>query len=75
MKDSEKIDPKAPSWFIKKPSSHCSRAFFSHFQKCDVSDKYIWKMIESIRIYMMSKLQKSRDKMMKYFQKICPKSC
>ncbi|XP_060167418.1 uncharacterized protein LOC132598512 isoform X2 [Lycium barbarum] len=89
MEGMAKLDPKAPKWFINKPPIHCSRAFFSSFSKCDVllnnlcesfnsvllhvRDKHIWTMIESIRIYMMSRLQKNRDKMMNRRHKICPK--
>ncbi|XP_055807040.1 uncharacterized protein LOC129875840 [Solanum dulcamara] len=90
MEEMGKLNPKAPEWFINKPPIHWSRAFFSPFSKCDVlfnnlcesfnsvllpvRDKHIWTMIESIRIYMMSRLQKNRDKMMKYCQRICPKN-
>ncbi|KAM3218093.1 hypothetical protein P3L10_022622 [Capsicum annuum] len=81
-----KLDPKASEWFINKPPIHWSRAFLSSFSKCDVllnnlcesfnsvllhvRDKHIWTMIESIRIYLMSRLQKNRAKMMKYYRRI-----
>ncbi|XP_059292485.1 uncharacterized protein LOC132045936 [Lycium ferocissimum] len=74
MERMAKLDPKALKWFINKPPIHWSRAFFSSFSKCDallnnlcesfnsvllhVRDKHIWTMLESIRIYMMSRLQK-----------------
>ncbi|KAH0672901.1 hypothetical protein KY290_025184 [Solanum tuberosum] len=89
MEEMAKLDSKAPEWFINKPPIHWSRAFFSSFPKCDVllnnlcesfnsvllhaRDKYIWTMLELIRIYMMLRLQKNRDRMMKYCQRICPK--
>ncbi|KAM3355690.1 hypothetical protein P3S68_022403 [Capsicum galapagoense] len=82
-----KLDPKTSEWFINKPPIHWSRAFISSFSKCDVllnnlcesfnsvilhvKDKHIWTMTKSIRIYLMSRLQKNREKMMKYCQRIC----
>ena len=80
MEEMEKLDSKSLEWFTNKPPIHCSGAFFSSFPKCDVlrnnlcesfnnvllhlRDKHIWTIIESIRIYMLSRLQKNRDKMM-----------
>lgn len=84
-----KLNPKEAKWFTNKPSIHWSRAFFSPFTKCDMllnnlcesfnsvllvaRDKHILIMLESIRMYMISRLQKNRDSMMKHDHRICPR--
>lgn len=89
MEDMAKLDSRDPEWFIDKSPINWSRTVFTSFPKCDVllnnlcelfnsilihaKDKYTWTMLELIRIYMMSKLQKNRDRMLKYCQRIYPK--
>lgn len=73
---------------IREPRHFC-RAFFSDFPKSDMvlnnwcesfnnsifhaRDKYILTMCESLRIYLMTRIQQNRDRMNGSVLKICPK--
>ncbi|XP_019184504.1 PREDICTED: uncharacterized protein LOC109179472 [Ipomoea nil] len=83
------LNPKAAQWILDREPRHFCRAYFSDYLKSDMllnnlcesfnssirhaRDKYILTMCESLRIYLMSRMQKNRDKMKGSVMKICPK--
>ncbi|XP_019196245.1 PREDICTED: uncharacterized protein LOC109190237 [Ipomoea nil] len=89
MEELKEENDKAAEWLAARDPRHYCRAFFSTFPKCDMllnnlceswnstilslRDKPILTMVDKIRIYLMTRMQKNRDKMKTYQHKICPK--
>ncbi|XP_031120939.1 uncharacterized protein LOC116024179 [Ipomoea triloba] len=89
MEELKLENEKAPEWLAARDPKHYCRAFFSTFPKTDMllnnlceswngtilslRDKPLLTMCDKIRLYLMGRMQKNRDKMKTYPHKICPK--
>nr|GLL25589.1 uncharacterized protein LOC109174707 [Ipomoea trifida] len=89
MEELKLENEKAAEWLAAKDPKHYCRAFFSTFPKSDMllnnlceswnstilsfRDKPLMTMCDKIRLYLMARMQKNRDKMKAYPHKICPK--
>ncbi|XP_019181995.1 PREDICTED: uncharacterized protein LOC109177148 [Ipomoea nil] len=83
------LNPKAAVWVSERSPHHFCRAFFDTSTKSDMflnnlcesfnssilnaRDKHIMTMVECLRIYLMKRMQRNRDKMRNNPMKICPK--
>nr|GME20395.1 uncharacterized protein LOC109172155 [Ipomoea batatas] len=89
MGELKTLNVKAFEWLSARDPKHYSRAFFSTFPKSDLlfnnlceswnscilnfRDKPVQTMCEKIRIYLMTRMQKNRDKMRNYSAMVCPR--
>nr|GLL42269.1 uncharacterized protein LOC109154411 [Ipomoea trifida] len=89
MEELKQENEKAAEWLATRDPRHYCRAFFSTFPKTDLllnnlceswnntilslRDKPLLTMCDKIRLYLMGRMQKNRDKMKTYPHKICPK--
>nr|GMD78247.1 uncharacterized protein LOC109193258 [Ipomoea batatas] len=89
MEELKLENEKAAEWLAARDTKHYCRAFFSTFPKSDMllnnlceswnstilsfRDKPLMTMCDKIRLYLMARMQKNRDKMKTYPHKICPK--
>nr|GMC73464.1 uncharacterized protein LOC109146838 isoform X1 [Ipomoea batatas] len=89
MEELKLENEKAFEWLAARDPKHYCRAFFSTFPKTDMllnnlceswngtilslRDKPLLIMCDKIRLYLMGRMQKNRDKMKTYPHKICPK--
>ncbi|XP_031108205.1 uncharacterized protein LOC116012700 [Ipomoea triloba] len=89
MGELKTLNVKAFEWLSARDPKHYSRAFFSTFPKSDLllnnlceswnscilnfRDKPVQTMCEKIRIYLMTRMQKNRDKMRNYSSMVCPR--
>nr|GMC68828.1 uncharacterized protein LOC109154411 [Ipomoea batatas] len=89
MEELKLENEKAAEWLAARDPKHYCRAFFSTFPKSDMllnnlceswnstilsfRDKPLMTMCDKIRLYLMARMQKNRDKMKAYPHKICPK--
>ncbi|XP_031105233.1 uncharacterized protein LOC116010107 [Ipomoea triloba] len=89
MEELNALNVKAFEWLSARDPKHYSRAFFSTFPKSDLllnnlceswnscilnfRDKPVQTMCEKIRLYLMTRMQKNRDKMRNYPSMVCPK--
>nr|GMD47211.1 uncharacterized protein LOC109150412 [Ipomoea batatas] len=89
MEKLKTLNVKAFEWLSARNPKHYCRAFFSTFPKCDLllnnlceswnscilnfRDKPVQTLCEKIRIYLMTRMQKNRDKMRNYSSMVYPK--
>ncbi|XP_031127786.1 uncharacterized protein LOC116029881 [Ipomoea triloba] len=89
MEELKEENAKAYEWLAARDPKHYCRAFFSTFPKsymllnnlCEswndtilsLRDKPLLTMCDKIRLYLMGRMQKNRDKMKTYPHKLCPK--
>nr|GLL30108.1 uncharacterized protein LOC109172155 [Ipomoea trifida] len=89
MEELKSCNLKAFEWLSKRDPKHYCRAYFSTFPKSDLllnnlceswnscilsfRDKPIQTMCEKIRLYLMTRMQKNRDRMSSYHSKVCPR--
>ncbi|XP_019191044.1 PREDICTED: uncharacterized protein LOC109185560 [Ipomoea nil] len=91
MEELKKINAKAADWLAARDAKHYCRAYFSTFPKTDLllnnlceswnstilnfRDKPILTLCEKLRIYLMTRMQKNRERLKNHPMKICPKIC
>ncbi|XP_019196663.1 PREDICTED: uncharacterized protein LOC109190596 [Ipomoea nil] len=91
MDELKELNDKAAEWLAARDAKHYCRAYFSTFPKSDMllnnlceawnstilnfRDKPILTMCEKLRIYLMTMMQKNRERMKSHPMKICPKIC
>ncbi|KAG8363829.1 hypothetical protein BUALT_Bualt19G0062900 [Buddleja alternifolia] len=90
MKEIGRLDENTLKWLRDRSSNHWSRSHFNPYPKCDIllnnlcescnsnildaREKPILVMLETIREWMMTRLQVNRDKAkQKWHSKVCPK--
>nr|GMD11940.1 uncharacterized protein LOC109172155 [Ipomoea batatas] len=89
MEELKGCNVKAFDWLKARDPKHYCRAFFSTFPKSDLllnnlceswnscilnfRDKPIQTMCEKLRLYLMTRMQRNRDRMMSYPFKVCPR--
>nr|GMC60104.1 uncharacterized protein LOC109174707 [Ipomoea batatas] len=89
MEELKGCNVKAFDWLKERDPKHYCRAFFSTFPKSDLllnnlceswnscilnfRDKPIQTMCEKLRLYLMTRMQRNRDRMMSYPFKVCPR--
>nr|GMD14479.1 Zinc knuckle family protein [Ipomoea batatas] len=87
----KELNAKAADWLAARDAKHYCRAFFSTFPKTDMllnnlceswnssilnfRDKPILTLCERLRIYLMTRMQKNRERLKSHSMKICPKIC
>nr|GMC95928.1 uncharacterized protein LOC109185560 [Ipomoea batatas] len=90
MEELKLENEKVAEWLAARDPKHYCRAFFSTFPKSNMllnnlceswnstilssRDKPLMTMYDKIRLYLMGRMQKNRDKMKTYPHKICPKT-
>ncbi|XP_058224864.1 uncharacterized protein LOC131334019 isoform X1 [Rhododendron vialii] len=88
MEELNAADEGAVNWLADHPPMHWSRSHFKTMSKCDVLDnnrcesfndtildarsKTIIPMLEEIRLILMERMQKRREKMREYTGVLCP---
>ncbi|XP_019179510.1 PREDICTED: uncharacterized protein LOC109174707 [Ipomoea nil] len=91
MEELKEINAKAADWLAARDAKHYCRAYFSTFPKTDLllnnlceswnstilnfRDKPILTLCEKLRIYLMTRMQKNRERLKNHPMKICPKIC